>query len=179
MHKYSITIVAIFLFLPGLGICKTSPWTGNINFFHGIKNPTTINDWNYPDYSLEYGVFIDFGKQDWFMNIAVDYLKSYYNDDIGTRELNIGFRKVFGDPIDWAPYLGGGVTFLDAHFDYQGNSYDDTGVGVWANIGWYWNAFQHLNFAWEVRFSSTEVTLLDKKGDVGGWKTGIVLGYHF
>jgi hypothetical protein len=98
---------------------------------------------------------------------------------VETQELNIGVRKVFGDPIAWAPYIGGGITLLDASVDYKGYSDNDTGTGVWADIGFYWNAFEHLNFAWEFRFSSTEVTLLDSKGDVGGWKTGIVLGYHF
>jgi hypothetical protein len=179
MKKYSLVIIAVFLFLPGLGICEAGDWTGNINLYHGIKNHSALNDWDYSDYALEYGLFIDFRKRDWFVNFAVDYLRSYYDEYVETQELNIGLRKVFGDPIEWAPYIGGGITLLDASVDYKGYSDNDTGTGVWADIGWYWNFFEHLNFAWEFRFSSTEVTLLGSKGDVGGWKTGIILGYHF
>jgi hypothetical protein len=86
---------------------------------------------------------------------------------------------MFGDPIDWTPYIGGGITLLDAHVNFKGYSDRDSGTGLWVNIGWYWNFLQHLNTAWDFRFSSTEVRLLGSKGDVGGWKTGIILGYHF
>lgn len=97
-----VTVLALFLILPGPGVSGADSWTGNINYY-----------------------------------------------------------------------------ILDAEIDYNGRSDDDSGVGYWVDIGWYWNFYERLNFAWEFRYSSTEVTLLNKKGDVGGWRWGLLLGYHF
>ena len=159
--------------------CHAAEWTGNINMFNGITNHFKVSSWDYSDHNMEWGIFFDVGKTDWLVNVAVDYMQSYYDYDIGTEELDIGFRKTVGNQMTLAPFFGGGISFFKAKFDYQGISDDDSGIGCWMNIGWYMNLTEYLNFAWEFRYTTARATLFDQKGDVGGWKAGVLLGLHF
>lgn len=84
-------------------------WTGNVNFFLGIKT-LDDDDWEPIEEQGEVGVSVDFRQQRWPINLVVEYLHSFSDkeeavlcDSIGcfdikaegeTSEVNIGFRKI-------------------------------------------------------------------------------------
>lgn len=172
--------------------------TGNINAFLGAKGLDS-DDWM-ADAHSEGGVLLDFGGEGWPFLIAVDMLGSrgdydgyvyfpkrnsinYYQEDVRTRELNLGVRHYWDGPGNMHPYLGGGLAFihLDAEAKIDGTKTLDEsgdGSGLWLGGGIQWR-FDQFNLGFSVRASSAEVSLDSGNYQGGGGHTALILGYHW
>lgn len=172
-------------------------WTGNVNFFLGQKT-LDKDDWEPVDEQPEFGVLVDFKKQDWPVSIAIDILGSSgdetLNDpDLGnlsfeakTSELNLGVRKIWNTAnSSIRPYVGGGVAFINADAELKSTGFsisvsdDDMGTGFWLGGGVYWTLNQSFNLGLDLRYSQADVTLFDESLKAGGTHVGLMLGYHW
>lgn len=170
---------------------------GNINAFLGGKGLNS-DDWEANAHS-EGGVLLDFGGENWPVNIAVDVLGSsggydnvhyssslglyYYEEDVKTSELSLGVRKYWNGSGNMHPYLGGGLAFirLSAVAKIDGTTViddSDSGTGLWIGGGIQWR-FDQFNLGFSVRASAAQVTLGGNEYQAGGAHTGVVLGYHW
>ena len=197
MKKLVFLIITCFLFsIPNLAICED--WTGNINAFLGMKY-LDEDDWEPIEEQEEFGVAVDFKKQDWPVSIAIGYLSSsgdetmlMYDPFLGTvpfdfegetSELSFGIKKIWDHFPKARPFIGGGIALISA--EAKGTalgisvSDDDDAIGVWIGGGVYWTLAQHFNIGFDLRWSKAEVTLFGIDAEAGGSHVGLLVGYHW
>ena len=166
-------------------------FTGNIGGYLGQKS-LDDKDWGELDSQGSIGMIFDFKKQSWPVSIALDVIISGTEEknagittDGGTLETDIGVRKIFelsGSSI--RPYIGGGIAIIGATVENSSGgsitSKDDgTATGAWIGGGMYYAATESLNIGLDLRYSEAEVTLFNEDREVGGFHTGITVGYHW
>jgi opacity protein-like surface antigen len=138
----------------------------------------------------ELGLKLDFRQQTWPVNIAIDFLYSFGEDDLlginlegETFEINFGVRKIWDQDPLVRPFIGGGISLIGAKLEgsaFGGSvSDDDTAVGFWIDGGVYWALTESFNLGLELGFSKAEVTLFNVDGEAGGIHLGALMGYHF
>lgn len=197
MKKVTLIIITFFLFLlPTSAICED--WTGNLNFFLGTKT-LEEDDWEPVEEQTEGGVLIDFKQKDWPVSIAIVILASseeqtglYYDPFVGyyyvtfegeTRELDFGIRKIWDRSPSLRPFIGLGITYVEAKarvnaFGISAFGEGD-GTGFWIGGGVYWTIGKNFNLGLDVRLSQAEVTINNVEGEAGGTHAGLLIGYHW
>lgn len=166
--------------------CETgSEWTGNINGFFGFKYLDEV-EWDPTDEQDEYGIEFDIGKKSWPVSIAVEYLSGSGDGEVfgidfesDTSELNIGIKGIWGGYSNTRPFVGGGLSFLNAEFGDAVIKEEDDAVGIWISGGVYWILGEHFNLGIEGKFSTAEVELFGVEVDGGGGHIGALLGFHW
>ncbi|MFO7593895.1 MAG: hypothetical protein R6X15_07640 [Pseudomonadota bacterium] len=169
----------------------------NLNVFLGSK-ALDEDDW-LADEQGEFGLLYDFGAKGWPVQLAVGLLFSRgdfdglvyvpgsgygsYDQEVSTREFNLGVRKYWVTYGNMYPYLGGGLAHirLKAEERYDGGPlYSDSGsgTGLWIDGGLMWR-FNQFNIGFNVRASAAEVALGDNDYEAGGGHAGLLLGYHW
>lgn len=192
MKKSILTVILMLFFINA----NANEWTGNVNFFLGQKS-LDEDDWAPLEDQAEFGVLVDFKKQNWPVSIAIDVLGSTRTGTVvdtvptvdiegTTSELDVGVRKIWEvSGSSMRPYIGGGLAFVNAELQAKNNSTgftvteDDNGTGVWLNGGVYWTLGQHFNLGLDVRYSKAETKLYDFDVEAGGTHFGLLLGYHW
>lgn len=186
-------VLGAIVFAPVFSQAKE--WTGNANVFLGSK-ALDEDDWKPADEHGEFGVLIDFRKQEWPVNIAIDILHSegdgsayeplsglFIDMDAETTEINPGVRKIWEPGATVRPYVGGGLAFIsaDASLSALGItvSDNDDAVGFWINGGVYWTLGTSFNIGIDLRYSHAKVTLFDVDAEAGGGHAGLLIGYHW
>ena len=172
-------------------------WSGNVNLLLGSKGMSD-RDWLATSHG-EVGVLLDFGRTDWPVNIAIDMLSSrgeftglaygpgwgivYVEEEVKTRELDLGVRHYFDLGTNMRPYFGGGLALVSLETDWRIDSgawlHDEgKGGGLWLNGGLKWE-LDAFNIGFDVRVTAADVTV--DGGDVsgGGGHAGLILGYHW
>jgi len=188
-------ILGCFLLLPGLALA--SDWTGNASLFLGSK-VLDDSDW-YAYQHSEAGVLVDFAQRGWPVNMAVDvlgssgddtswaYIPGYgttlYKEEVQTRELNLGVRKIWDVAPIMHPYFGGGLAYvtLDAKGSASGLGTikdDGDGIGIWLDGGIYWT-IEAFNIGFDIRYSQATVSLDAGDFEGGGGHAGMLVGYHW
>lgn len=197
-------IVCLVLSVPGLALCETEKdsgrWSGNVNLFLGEKFLDEDN-WEPLDQQFEMGLLLDVDfKHRWIpFSIALDLLYSRDEDDVGTldmgigtfytnvesriTELDLGIRKIWEAPKHIRPFIGGGLAIINGEMkaDSLGVSVsdDETGYGMWAEIGAYLTLSERFNLGIDARWSKAEIDLFDREAKVGGWHIGALAGLHW
>ena len=182
-----VATLAIGLLAPGA--YAAGDWTGNANIFLGTKS--LGNEWDPVESQAEVGIMLDFGMQEWPVNLALDYLSSSAEETTGgmdvegaTTELDIGVRKYWGDG-NMRPFLGGGVSIISTEFNVVGISdCDGDATGGWIDAGILWTVGQAFNVGFDVRSSSADVELECSNGAIleggaGGAHFGLLVGFHW
>jgi hypothetical protein len=168
-------------------------WTGNLNVFAGQK---ALDEENFEplDEQTQFGVLLDFKKENWPVSLAIDYLSS--SDDIAendpftglgmsievsTSEFDVGLRKIFdGSESRVKPYIGGGIAFINFETTasisgFLSETVEDDATGYWLNGGVYWTLGEGFNIGVDLRYSTADVEELD----IGGTHVGLLLGIHW
>ena len=166
-------------------------FTGNISGYLGQKS-LDDEDWGNLDDQGSLGMILDFKKQSWPVSIAIDLLVSGnehkagdIKTDGGTLEADIGVRKIFElSNSSVKPYIGGGIAIIGAGSrvrdgDNTVSDENETGTGAWLGGGMYYAATDSLNVVFDLRYSQAEASFLDQDREVGGFRTGITVGYHW
>ena len=175
--------------ISSIQVWAATDWTGNVNFTLGAK-ALDKDDWEPAEEHGEFGINVDFRRQEWPVNIAIAILGSAGDGDIeginvdgATSELRFGIRKIWEPNEIMRPFLGCGLEFISAEFEasYLGSkvSDDDTGAGIWLCGGIYWTLNNSFNLGFELGYSTGEITLFDEDGDAGGGHAALLLGYHW
>lgn len=171
-------------------------WTGNLNFFLGQKilNEDS-DDLESLDEQPQFGLLLDFKKENWPVSLAIDYLSSKddvtefdpisalnWTFELSTTELDVGLRKIFDGPgSQIKPYVGGGAAYISAESEitngFWTETWDDNGIGFWLNGGVYWTLGQGFNIGVDLRYSSADVG--EEDADAGGTHVGLLLGFHW
>lgn len=91
------------------------------------------------------------------------------------KEIYMGARKTWGASGELHPYLGGGLSFVEAEADASGlGSEDDNSFGLYAHGGAYWTLGEHFNLGADVRaLVGTDLGF----GDANYVQAAILLGY--
>lgn len=199
-------IVFIFICLvvsvPGRALCETENnprgWTGNVNLFLGEKFLDKDN-WEPVEKQIEGGILIDFKQNRFPFSIALDLLCSKDEEDIGILDLGIGtfytnvesrimefdlgIRKIWECPRHIRPFIGGGLAIINGEIKSESLgvsvSDDETGFGIWADIGIYVTLSERFNIGVDARWSKAEVDLFGTEARVGGWHVGALAGLHW
>ena len=197
-------VLGFFITLPGLALANpetaSSPgdWTGNLNFFLGAK-ALDQDDWEPVEDQNEFGIKVDFKKQEWPMSIAIDYLSSIGDDTIllydpwwgyvladvesNTSELCFGVRKIWDHSPRMRPFIGVGLAMISAEATVRtwalSLSDDDKAMGFWIGGGIYWTLTEHFNIGFNLRWSKAEINLFDVDTEAGGTHAGLLVGYHW
>jgi hypothetical protein len=172
---------------------------GNFNIFLGVK--ALESGWQQMDDQFEFGGFLTIGRDNWPIDIAVDFLASEHNvggcgywDFLCTRpetlgrtfEVDAGVRKIWNTG-KVLPYVGAGVGFIRAEFRTSGgNIYADSSdlaLGWWAETGLLYRPIKILEIGLDVRYSTANVDLHFGYGaqsvDAGGFHFGLLCGGYF
>jgi hypothetical protein len=204
--KKAIFFIIIFLVLSVLSqaLCETDKdsnrWSGNVNLFLGEKFLDKDN-WEPVDEQFEMGILMDLDvKHRWIpFSFALDFLYSRDEADVGTldlgvgtfysnvesriMELDLGIRKIWEAPRNIRPFIGGGLAIINGELKAdsigQSVSDDETGFGMWADIGAYVTLSERFNLGIDARWSKAEVDLFDREAKVGGWHIGALAGMHW
>ena len=170
-------------------------WTGNVNIFLGAK-ALDEDDWSPADEQGEFGIKVDFRPKSWPVNIAIDFLGSsgegtaydpYSRLTINLKsnitELNVGIRKIWDNFPHVRPFIGGGLSFMNAEAEGSALgvtvSDSDTATGIWLGGGVYWTLSEHFNLGLELMYSSAKVEIFGVDADAGGGHFGVLAGYHW
>lgn len=172
-------------------------WRGNVNLLLGSKG---LDDRDWFAYQQgEVGILFDFGRSNWPVNIAIDMLHSrgdfdglayspsvgiyHVEEEVSTRELNIGVRHYFEASSIMRPYFGGGLALVHLDTDWRIDSgawqHDEgKGGGIWLDGGILWG-FDHFNLGFDIRVSVAEVEMDLGNYEGGGGHAGLSLGYNW
>jgi hypothetical protein len=172
-------------------------WSGNVNLLLGAKS---LDDRDWFAYQQgEAGVLLDFGGPGWPVNIAIDVLGSrgdfdglayhpsvgiyHVEEEVTTRELNLGVRHYFETSSIMRPYFGGGLALVSLQTDWRIDAgawqHDEgKGGGIWLDGGIIWG-FDAFNLGFDVRVSVAEVDMELGNYQGGGGHAGLLLGYHW
>jgi len=133
--KRTIVLIIALLVLSFFSVAFAET-TGNVNLFLGQKH-LDKDDWEPTEDQGEGGIEFDIADKSWPISIAVDMLGSSDEEKVGglkltgsTSEFNLGVKKIFSvDSIH--PFVGGGISFMNAKFEVDGVSIDGNGTGFW------------------------------------------------
>ena len=193
--KKVFILIAVALLAFGLVVPRAFA-AGNMNFFLGAK-ALDENDWEPIDSHSEFGIMLDFGGEEWPVNLAVDLMVSSTEETAtippfgsvevkaATTELDLGVRKAF-DIGSMHPFIGGGIGFMAGAYEVGGLfECDGSGTGGWVDAGIYWTLAESFNIGFDARSSSADVEFTCTGGgsagdlNVGGTHFGLILGYHW
>ncbi len=187
-RKYSSLLLSLLMVSALCSYVSAAPqneWTGNINVFLGEKS-LGETDWSPVESQGEASVTVDFRKQHWPINLAIefssaedDYTLAFVGIESKTTELNVGVLKIWDRSPHIRPFVGGGLSFIDGEFSLFGLSDSDSSAGVWFGTGVYWTLGKHFNLGIELKFSSADVKLFGVDADAGGSHIGGLIGYHW
>lgn len=172
-------------------------WSGNVNLLLGSKGMDD-SDWLATSHG-EVGILLDFAPAGWPINIAIDMLRSrgrfsglaygpgwgivYVEEEVTTRELDLGVRHYFDLGTNMRPYLSGGLALVSLQTDWRidpGTWQHDEGrgSGLWFNGGVKWE-LDAFNIGFDVRVTAADVALDSGNYSGGGGHAGLILGYHW
>lgn len=143
------------------------------------------------------GLMMDWGGEGWPVNIALDIVDSSKDSDENEFDVNVdgstlaidgGVRWYFVKGKAFEPYLGGGLSYISAEVDTDGDSndieFDDSAVGYWVNGGIKWVLGERFNLGGDIRWEKAELDVEDDLGDpqdieAGGLGYAVLLGYRW
>jgi len=197
MHKIVASLILCAGLTSAVPALAAGPG-GNLNLFLGAKT-LDENDWLANAHG-ELGLMFDIGGEDWPVALAVDLLGSsgdfdglvysywdrgiyYYEEEVRTRELNLGVRKYWELHGNMHPYFGGGLALVELKAKGRldgGPTYRDSGSGsgLWLGGGIQWR-FEQFNLGFDIRSSFAEVDLASGDYQGGGGHAGVVLGVNW
>lgn len=203
MQKVMIFIMlCLVVSIPSRALCETDKdaksWSGNVNLFLGEKF-LNRDDWEPMDSQLEAGILMDFKHRGVPFSIAFDVLCSTGEEDIRSRdleigpfytdvesriiELDVGVRKIWECPNNIRPFFGFGLACIDGEIESKSLgvsvSDEDVGYGMWADIGAYVTVYERFNIGFEARWSNAQIYLYGTEARVGGWHLGALAGMHW
>lgn len=197
MHK-TIGSLLVCVGLAMAGPAPAAGSSGNLNLFLGAKT-LDEDDWLANEHG-EIGLMFDIGGENWPVAIAVDLLGSsgdfdglvysywdreiyYYEEEVKTRELDLGVRKYWDLRGRMHPYVGGGLALVELKAKGRldgGPTYRESGSGsgLWLGGGIQWR-FEQFNIGFDVRSSFAEVDLASGDYQGGGGHAGLALGFNW
>ncbi|MGB1092104.1 MAG: outer membrane protein [Oceanobacter sp.] len=169
-----------------------SDWDANVRLKLG-KKTLDDKDWGQYDKHSSFAVLMDFRLMDSPFTVAVDLHGTgddECEDDYGsgcedgatTAEFHLGGRYWLDTGSKWSPYAGGGLAQMHAQQPVTPGSDEhdeDSGLGWWAGAGVMYQATDHINLSYDLRYSSAGVELNGKDVDAGGVNCGLSVGYNW
>ena len=187
-------VIILCIRVSSVNASQNNEWSGNINLLLGAK-ALDEDDWKPAEEQSEFGVEIDFKHQNWLFSIVIDFLGAagegdIYDWDLGniqlestTSEINIGVRKIWDRTQYIRPFVGGGLSLINAEAETSvlgvTISDDDQSTGIWLGGGIYWTLSEHFNIGFEAKYSTAEVEIYNVDVTAGGGHFGLLFGYHW
>ncbi|HXU13412.1 MAG TPA: hypothetical protein VN898_15770 [Candidatus Binatia bacterium] len=181
----------------GFAILISSPCAyadGDVNFGFGSRAMDDEDSWEPTEDQDVFGVTADFGARTWPLHMAVGYYSSSDEGQLANfpvlgpvdldsevSEMSLGVHKVW-TVKNARPFLGGGVTFVDAEADVEsvlGQADDDeSSTGAYLEGGIFWRLGEAFNLGLQGRFvQGTDITLFDVEGDADYFQIGALIGF--
>jgi len=161
-------------------------WSGDANLFVGRK-ALGSGGWDTVNRQSELGAEVTWGKKEWPIRIATDFLNtSQKKTESGvelkgsTSEVDLGFRKIWGKK-NLHPFFGGGLALLTGTLKTSSAGVSDeerrSSAGIWAGGGAFWRFGPHFNLGAEARVSTGAVKFSGTGPENGGLHLGVLLGW--
>jgi hypothetical protein len=160
----------------------------NLNLIVGQKL-LDDGDWGGDlDQQISYGLMSDINVAVIPFSIALDILTTAESADQAgpdlegkTFEINAGIRKYFTLVPVVDPYVGAGLSWLQAEIDNGIQTDDGDGFGYWIDAGVVYVIKDHVNVGADVRYSQGDVDLDGgaPEIDAGGLTYSVFVGIHF
>lgn len=187
---------AAYLLIPVAALLLASPAlaAGDVNFTYGWRS-LGDDSWEPVEDQESLGLTVDFGGETWPINIAIGYFES---SDKATRvtvpllgdvdqegelsEWSVGIQKVWGLKGRVRPFLGGGLTQVDAKTTFDSTLGDvddsDSSTGFYLDGGLMFRVAGPLNLGLHGRLvEGTDVTLFEVDGDADYYEIGFLIGF--
>ncbi len=165
-------------------------WDVNLSAYLGHKS-LNDSDWPRIDSQVSFGLMFDFKKQQWPVNIALDIISSTEAFDIhvGSRretsvtfEQHIGLRKYFMNEA-FRPYVGGGLANIHGEIKITDEGVrtknDDTELGYWLGAGVYYEFNSQMLLGIDLRYSKAAGDVFELEREMGGFHSGVTIGYSW
>ncbi len=160
---------------------------GNANFVLGGR-AFDENDWEPVDEHGVFGVTVDFGQDDWPINLAAGFMASGSEEDEGVFDLTATVAELsFGVLKTWKegsvrPFVGGGLAAVAAELEIEGPggdvSADDTSGAIYAQGGVYWRIGSRFNIGGDVRvLFGSDFEEDGVEADADYFQIGLLLGW--
>jgi hypothetical protein len=169
--------------------CAPAVAGGNANFALGVRTLGDDDFWEPVEEHLVLGVTVDFGKEGWPIQLAVGAYGSSDEEDFGgaeitgsVGELSFGVLKVWKHSGGLKPYVGGGVSAVNAEGEADIGPFsiddDDTSPGLYGQGGIAWRLGERFNLGFDARILlGTDVELFGVEGDADYFQVGVLLGW--
>lgn len=201
MKRTMIALVLVAL----VGSAVPAVAGGNANFILGGRG-LDEDFWDGTEGQGVFGVQVDFGPDEWPVNVALGLSVSGSEDDeldcrfcdgrhldpgavLGDRTLTSGMFE-FSSGVLYRPkkermtrpYVGGGLTLIGVGRQISRGPFevedDDTTVGFYVNGGVTWRLGKRFNIGIDARIvTGTSVELFGRRGDADYGQLGMVLGW--
>lgn len=172
-------------------------WNGNLNFGLGSKKMSAA-DWSPGESQGEFGIQLDFGRNEWPLNLAIDLLGAgAENKDLSsgttletsTSEFAVGVRKNW-DMSGFHPFVGGGLAVVSFTVEetQSGLACEGGGMGVWLGLGGYFTFGERYNIGAQYRQTKADIKAGDidcnfpaipQQLDADASHLGLIFGFHW
>ena len=137
MITKKLLLILTLLLIPSITLA--GEWTGNLNLLYGYKY-LNDGDWDPVEDQTEFGLSIDFKKQNWPISVALEILHSKESEHVADRvsprgetfptyfdadinEIALGIRKNIFLQHNVNVFFGGGIAMVGAKVDYENESF--------------------------------------------------------
>ena len=166
---------------------QSNNWNANIAVVIGITD-FLEPEWAGADRQETVGLMFDVGKDGWIANLAVDVFTSSgdgnngsFNVEGSISEIDVGFRMhIYDNDINWGAYIGGGAAIMDSELDIGAVNETASDLGVWGNVGIYYQLEDRWNFGADIRYSAPIIGFEDSDTiNPSNFSYTLTFGYHF
>lgn len=168
---------------------------GNANFNLG-RRALDKDFWEPVEEHGVFGVTVDFGAEDWPINLEAGsqlsgaqeeefdfFLASDVEVTAAIVEFNFGVNKTWKPKGGIRPYIGGGLASVGAAGEVDAGFFgdaddDDQSFGAYVHGGVFWRLGPRFNIGFDARaLLGTEITLFGVEGDADYLQFGMLLGF--
>ncbi len=192
--KPSLKVMAVCLVLAGA-------WTGalaggNANFLLGWRM-LDEDLWEPTEDQPVFGVTVDFAPDPWPVQLAIGLYGSTDEEELdlgvfgfstsgeftaSVTELSFGVLKSWEVAGNVHPYVGGGLSFVEAEAELESGSSsvddDDNSPALYGHGGVSWRLGSRFNIGVDGRFLvGSDIELFDSEGDADYFQIGLLLGW--
>ena len=191
-----VPLLSLILAIPLFESHAGEEWNGNSNFGLGAKEMAT-RDWSPTESQGEFSMQLDFGRNQWPLNMAVDLLTAAAEEyrlgtttkvTTTTSEFAVGVRKNW-DFSGFHPFVGGGVAVVGASVETAGSGIcEGNGTGLWFGGGGYFTLSNRYNIGLQYRHTDAKIEAVDIKCDYAATPVkldadaehvGLMFGFHW
>ena len=116
-----------------------------------------------------------------FFTSSGDGNNNLVNVEGSLTEIDIGVRMhIHDNDINWGAYIGGGLAIMESELDIGALNETASDLGVWGNVGIYYQLDDRWNFGADLRYSTPIIGFEDSDTiNPANFSYTLSFGYHY